>query len=237
VTIRLLAALLTALITASCSREATVSGTPAHFQQQLARTQALALSVNNRLGAGITVIGSSGREVTFDATPCADCPSLKLYSASERGWLFLRLDPVGGTGPWRLLFNRGAEATIFLRVPRDATLSLTATNGAVSVRNTTGPVSVRLVNGPISVDNSGSVLSLHTVNGPVDAGVADLSRVANLDLSATNGSINLSVPKNFKARFDVRTVIGSIDQHVPSQDSPGRVRIRLGTGPITIEER
>jgi hypothetical protein len=55
VTIRLFAALLTALITASCSREATVSGTPVHFQQQLARNQALALSVNDRLGAGITV--------------------------------------------------------------------------------------------------------------------------------------------------------------------------------------
>jgi DUF4097 and DUF4098 domain-containing protein YvlB len=175
--------------------------------------------------------------VTFDATPCADCPSLKLSSASERGWLVLRLDPVGVIRPWRLLFDRGSDATIFLRVPRDATLSLTATNGAVSVRNTTGPISAQLVNGPISVDNGGSVLSLHTVNGPVDADVADLSRVANLDLSATNGSINLSVPKNFKARFDVRTVIGSIDQHVPSQDSPGRVRIRLVTGPITKEER
>ncbi len=234
--------LLVAMALASgCSSAERLSGAPgpeAHFQTRLSANQAVSLEISPMLGADVAVVGSSDLQVQLDAVPLNDYSGVKLTPSVNSGWLRLRLDPSGsGQRSFNWLFRHHAEARITLRVPHLATVAINGVNGPVRVDGVNGPLSVKIVNGAIEVNGAGTMLSLHLVNGPIDASITDLSRVPNISIAATNGSIDVTVPRGFKARVSAQTLLGPLDQQVNDAAAPGIVNIRLVAGPVAIEER
>lgn len=228
-------------LAAGCNSTESPSGAanaPAHYQQRLSANQAVALEISGKIGADVSVVGSSDPLVQLDAVPSNNFSSIKLTPSSDRAWLRLRLDAAeSGQRRFNWLFSHHADATIRLRVPHGTTVAINAVNGPVRVDGVNGPLSVNLVNGAIEVSGAGTMLSLHLVNGPIDAGITDLSRVPNVNVAGTNGSIDVTVPRGFKARVSAHTLLGPLDQQVNDADAPGIVNIRLVAGPVTIEER
>lgn len=209
-----------------------------HFQARLSANQAVSLDISPRLGADISIVGSSDPQVQLDAIPLNDYSGVKLTPAANPDWLRLRVDPSeSGQRSFNWLFSHHAEAKITLHVPNHATVAISGENGPVRVDGVSGPLSVKIVNGAIEVNGAGTMLSLHLVNGPIDASVTDLSRVPNISIAGTNGSIDLTVPRGFKARVSAHTLLGPLDQQVNDTAAPGIVDVRLVAGPVTIEER
>jgi hypothetical protein len=212
-------------------------GTPVEFSGSLAQNQGLSLEVAPDVGVDLRVTGASGSGVKMDAMPANDLSDLKIATASDPQWLRLRLSATTvGRSHWGWLFGHHAEASVTMTVPSDAMLSLRAVNGPVRVDGVRGPLGVHVVNGVISVRGAGSVLSLHLVNGAIEASITDLSRTPNVDVSGTNGSIEVLVPKGFAARIDAHTLIGPLEQDINDTQAPGLVTIHLVTGPVTIQE-
>lgn len=208
-----------------------------HYEQRLTPGQAVALDTEGSIGVDISIEPSQGGIVRLDATRVRGLSGLLLTHASDAKWLRLRLEPTSGSAKSHWHFGAGTEAKITLGVPADATVTVEAVNGPVRSSGVRGPLAIHIVNGPIEVSGAGSVLSLHLVNGPIAVEVADQSRTPNIDISATNGSINVTVPKGFRAMVDAHTVIGPLDERLSGTSGPGSMSVRLVTGPITIEER
>jgi len=133
-----------------------------------------------------------------------------------------------------LLHLRRPYESISVRVPRQARLSLTTSNGAVDIEKVVGPINVRTENGPVTIDGAGSVIDVETQNGPITIGVADTSRVPDIRVSLVDGPIQLSVPRNFKSNIQTRVTFGPVDVDSSIESGPGTVNLRTVAGPIEV---
>lgn len=104
-------------------------------------------------------------------------------------------------------------------------------NGGVSVRNSLGPVKATTVNGGVDVNTSMGPVSAQTVNGNVDARMASLQGDDDMSFKTVNGSVTITVPASFDARFRFDTVHGGIDSDFP-MTLTGRFGPRHASGTI-----
>jgi hypothetical protein len=113
---------------------------------------------------------------------------------------------------------------LIIHAPRNSSLSLTGTNGPISVsdlagkvevRSTNGPFAIKhstgeieadIVNGPISYAGSGGDVHLRTQNGPLAVKLAGTSwEGKGLDAESTNGPLALKLPNNYSSGVLVQT--------------------------------
>lgn len=108
-------------------------------------------------------------------------------------------------------FGRGQQAQVRydVKVPRDASLGLRTTNGAVSVDGVQGRVELETVNGRVRGTALGQVQRAETVNGSVEL-VFDELPAQDAAIETVNGSVNVTLPRTAGAALTVRTVNGSI---------------------------
>ena len=133
-------------------------------------------------------------------------------------------------GIWDILGGRVAALQIhyYLQVPRNTSFSLETSNGEVRVRGTHGDVEAVTVNGDVEIAGVGGGLELQTTNGEIRLGrirgsataqttnggiTADFASVADhgvVDLSTTNGSVDVSFPADLRASFEATTTNGRV---------------------------
>ena len=120
-------------------------------------------------------------------------------------------------------------ASLIIRVPAGANMSVMAHNGPVSAKEVSGTFRLESVNGPISVKNVSGKVSATARNGPIScngqAGDFDLEtqngpiaielesqawQSGKLDAHANNGPISLRLPKGYQSG-----VVVSSDGHAP----------------------
>jgi DUF4097 and DUF4098 domain-containing protein YvlB len=96
-----------------------------------------------------------------------------------------------------------------LTVPRTARLDeIKLVNGALDVKGVQGEVRASCVNGRLSASGLGGEARLATVNGKLEATFENAQRV---ELSSVNGSIDLTLPSDAKARIAASTMHGGIE--------------------------
>lgn len=167
-------------------------------------------------------------------------------------------------------FGGGSASVEYaIKVPATVELRLKSTNGKIEVEGVEGLVDVKTTNGSISARSLGGALIAETTNGkvealdvvgPIDAETTNGSiraevTAASLDedmeLSTTNGGVELGLAAGITARIDARAGNGSVKSDLPvSAESEKRnalsgylngggnhtIRIRTSNGSIRLRE-
>jgi DUF4097 and DUF4098 domain-containing protein YvlB len=115
---------------------------------------------------------------------------------------------------------------------------LEANNGGIVIADVQGTVNFNGVNGGVVLKRVGGNVHGATTNGGL---VVELSgdrwNGESLDVETTNGGIVMSVPENYSAHLETRTVNGSLDIDFPVT-VPGRITkeltVDLGSGGATV---
>ena len=127
-------------------------------------------------------------------------------------------------------------------VPRRSDLSLTAHNGGISINDVSGRIGFKTMNGGVSLRRVGGAVSGSTTNGGVHVELAGPSWEGEmLNVTTTNGGVNLVMPDNYSAHIETSTVNGNVNSefplNVPMTDRgrlPKEISVDLGSGGPTI---
>lgn len=121
------------------------------------------------------------------------------------------------------------ETHFTLRVPRGASLELSAVNAAVKVRGVSGRQEVSSVNGKVELAGSTKQLKVSSVNGPV---VLAPQEVGSTEVSTVSGDVHLQLPARADATVEYSTVGGSFNG---KSKSLGSVTQKYGAGTHDVE--
>ncbi len=113
----------------------------------------------------------------------------------------------------------------------EGTVDAGAVNGTVDLRGEPDRVDLHLVNGNIvaSVETLGGAGRFLTVNGSIDVEIR--TGVVPVSATATNGSVEVTLPAGFSGQLDARTAGGQIDCDFPVRRPTGSPKNRL-VGPL-----
>jgi DUF4097 and DUF4098 domain-containing protein YvlB len=109
------------------------------------------------------------------------------------------------------------------------TLKAVTSNGAITAIGLDGKCDVETQNGGVDVAGRFDSLAIHTQNGAVTARAESGSGLSSVwDISTTNNSVNLSVPRDLKANLDAGATNGHIELDLPVtvQGYQSRTQIR-----------
>ena len=136
-------------------------------------------------------------------------------------------------------------------VPRQMDLNLTAQNGGVHIQGVRGNIQFHTQNGGVHLAQVAGLVKGQTQNGGVHVELAG-SRWdgQGMEVETTNGGVHVSVPANYAAHFELKTVNGSVKsdfseivkdrlQHEMSADINGggpTVRVTTTNGGVTIQK-
>jgi hypothetical protein len=106
--------------------------------------------------------------------------------------------------------HRPQRGELVISVPPDTSLTLRSTNGEIAVEGVKGELDVNSHNGKITLTNvSGSVLA-NTMNGAMKVTMDSVDANKPLSFSSMNGTIDVTLPADFKANVKLRTDYGEI---------------------------
>ena len=118
--------------------------------------------------------------------------------------------PRGGWG-----WGRSVNVVYELTVPEKIDLDLDTVNGGIEVGTIEGQVRLTTSNGNIEVDRVHGSVTAKTTNGGIDVELAAFDGSEDLEYTTTNGSINVSLPKDIKGSFEAKTTNGHIETDFP----------------------
>jgi hypothetical protein len=125
-----------------------------------------------------------------------------------------------------------------IQVPRAALLTLTTSNGGISIEDFQGTAKFRARNGGVTLSNVSGDIRGQTTNGGVNIDLTgDRWDGAGLDVETHNGGIRMTVPEHYSAALETGTTNGGvkIDFPVAMQGRIGRrLSTTLGAGGATI---
>ena len=127
-------------------------------------------------------------------------------------------------------------------VPGRSDLSLSASNGGVSVSDVYGKIDFKTTNGGVNLVGVGGSVQGNTTNGGVNVVLTGARWDGEvLDVKTTNGGVNLVLPDNYSAHLETGTVNGRVSfgfpVNVPLTDRgrmPQNVNVDLGSGGPTV---
>lgn len=173
------------------------------------------LSVDARPNGGIEVRGWDRNDIRLEAKVVAQAET-----ESEARQLAGEVD-IETAGTVRAEGPRSGRRSSWwvsyrLHVPRQADLSLTSTNGGISVHATRGDLELATTNGGLSLDDVGGNVRGRTTNGGVDLRLTGHEwRGEGVELRTSNGGVKLHVPEDYNAHLEMGTTNGRIQVDFP----------------------
>ncbi len=127
-------------------------------------------------------------------------------------------------------------------VPRRSNLSLQAHNGGIAISDVTGKIDFKTLNGGVSLKRVGGAVTGRTTNGGVHVELAGARWDGEmLNVTTTNGGVNINMPDNYSAHLEAGTVNGNVSSdftlNVPLTERgriPKEISVDLGSGGPTI---
>jgi hypothetical protein len=112
---------------------------------------------------------------------------------------------------------------IEIKVPKQTTLDLKTMNGSISVEGISGEMTIDAMNGHINVQDASGPVVAHSMNGRIVASLTQASAAKASSFSSMNGSIEVALPADLKARLKMKTDHGEIytDFDVKVESSTG----------------
>jgi|SRR5690348_16656081 len=99
---------------------------------------------------------------------------------------------------------------IEIKVPKQTTLDLKTMNGSISVEGVSGEMTIDAMNGHINVQDASGPVVAHSMNGRIVASLTQVSAAKASSFSSMNGSIQVTLPADLKARLKMKTDRGEI---------------------------
>ncbi len=99
---------------------------------------------------------------------------------------------------------------IQIKVPKQTTLDLKTMNGSISVEGISGEMTIDAMNGHINVQDASGPVVAHSMNGRIVASMTQVSAAKASSFSSMNGSIEVTLPADLKARLKMKTDHGEI---------------------------
>jgi len=100
--------------------------------------------------------------------------------------------------------------TVEIKVPKQTTLDLKTMNGSISVEGISGEMTIDAMNGHINVQDASGPVVAHSMNGRIVASLTQVSAAKASSFSSMNGSIEVTLPADLKARLKMKTDRGEI---------------------------
>ena len=199
----------------------------------------------------ITVKTYAGKEVIVEtrgsANSSPDKPDrtpdgLKRLDFPARG---LNVEEEDNVVTVRMNMSSGRGGDLVISVPADTSLKLHTLHGEIAVDGVRGELEVDSLHGAVTLANVSGTVVAHSLNGAIKVSMDSVDAAKPLSFSTLNGSIDVTLPADFKANvkltadhgeiysdFDFK-LGGSITQRNDTSDGKFRVRIdRTLTGSI-----
>jgi hypothetical protein len=180
------------------------------------------LTVDGRQNGGIAVKGSDRSDVLVRACVQAwgsDAAAAK--SLADR----VSIDTSGtirADGPK----ENGWSVSYQLLVPRNTNLDPTAHNGGIVINGVNGTAKFETQNGGVFLSDVAGSFNGRTTNGGVFVRLAGSSwQGTGLDVTTSNGGVNIDMPENYSAHVETGTVNGGFSSDIaglrPQRDDDG----------------
>lgn len=191
------------------------SVTVCHEREMTIPARAGRLVVDAEPNGGITVVGSSRRDIRVVARIQANARSRADAEAMIEEIEIETSREIRSTGP-RPARNEGWSVSFVLEVPRNMDLDLSSSNGGISVQAVEGDLVLSTMNGGLSLNAVAGSVRGRTTNGGVTVTLDGTEwRGRGLDLETTNGGVRLEVPERYNARLEMGTVNGGLNFDFP----------------------
>jgi hypothetical protein len=210
---------------------------PSTANLPVARSGAVSLEIVDAIGADVRVTSWNSQLASISLRRTDDLDAhVDLHTSSDADVDTFRVDISPDA---RLSFVDWAtmqrpQVSIDLRVPRTVGLTVAMSNGSLVIGNVVGPIRTNIENGAIEIDGAGSVISAHSRNGSILAGVAVVNAVPDIRLSLTDGPIELDVPASFHSGVKTHHLFGPVDIAPNVEPGQGSIFMSSVAGPIDI---
>ena len=211
-------------------------GNRAHFceMREQAGPAGSMLSVDARQNGGISIKGWDRADVLVRAQVRTEAPT------DGEAQNLARQINVQATGPQVRAFgpqnqrDQSWSVSYEIFVPSRFSVNLETVNGGVSISDVSGNLEFTTVNGGLSLHRVGGNVRGRTTNGGVSVELAgDRWDGQGLDVTTTNGGVNLRVPRNYSAQLEAQTQNGGISARempeVLTQTPDGRRSTHIST--------
>jgi DUF4097 and DUF4098 domain-containing protein YvlB len=140
---------------------------------------------------------------------------------------------VPGKGGRMRVQDNDVKVDFSVRVPAGVGLVARTVNGAIQVGALDGQVEARTVNGSVTVKAARRVQA-ETVNGSIEAALADAGWDGALEFKTVNGSIEVGLPEGASTQVTAETVNGGLHSDFPvtmqGRFGPKRFEGTIGQG-------
>ena len=170
------------------------------------------LTVDGKRNGGISVRGENRSDILIRA-----CVQTWAATAEEAATLAksIRIETGGTVRAEGVSEENGWSVSYQILVPRNTNLNLTTMNGGIGIENVDGTIEFNAKNGGIHLSNLAGDVRGKTTNGGLHIELTGNTWKGNgLDVETTNGGVHLSMPENYAARFETRTVNGGFKSDI-----------------------
>jgi DUF4097 and DUF4098 domain-containing protein YvlB len=208
-------------------------------EQTIAATGAV--TVDGKKNGGVSIKGWDRREVLV-RSKVQTWANTKADAEAVAGQVFVATDGanIHAQGPSDAR-EQGWAVSYEVFVPRNTNLSLKTHNGGINVSNVRGQIEFDAMNGGVNLKQLAGYVKGTTKNGGLNIEL-DGKRWdgEGMDVTTTNGGVNLKVPENYSAHLETSTVNGGMKFDIPitvQGDIKHELSTDLGGGGPTIRVR
>ncbi len=164
------------------------------------------VNVDGKRNGGISIKGENRSDVLIRA-----CVQAWANSEAEANSIAksVRVETGGTIQATGAGEERNYSVSYEILVPRNTNLNLTTQNGGISIANVEGEINFEAQNGGVHLNNLAGAVKGRTANGGLHVELNGAGwKGAGLDIETTNGGVHVSMPENYAARFETKTVNG-----------------------------
>jgi DUF4097 and DUF4098 domain-containing protein YvlB len=190
------------------------------------------LTVDPGNNGGVEIVGWDQDSIAITARIQVNARSEEDAEATARA---IRIEAAGASvrasGPGSVGRHQSWSVSFVVYVPRRTDLTLSTSNGPLSVQDVSGRMELSTHNGPLSLSGVGGDVHARAQNGPLMVELMGARwEGEGLDAETMNGPADLRIPSNYNAKIEFGTVNGPMDVGFPMTVTiNGRIRDRIAT--------
>ena len=170
------------------------------------------LTVDGKRNGGIQVKGENRSDILIRACVQTWANTAEEAQSMAKG---IRIETGGTVRAEGVSEEIGWSVSYQILVPRNTNLKLTTMNGGIHISDVEGTMEFDARNGGIHLSNLAGNVKGKTTNGGLHIELTGNTwKGDGIDVETTNGGVHLTMPSNYAARFETRTVNGGFKSDI-----------------------